>query len=190
VNRESENVNAIAEHEWRDGWLVKARRLESPNRDSRPDGAAIDVVVLHHISLPEGVFGGDAVERLFLNRISADEPDLGELASLRVSAHFFLRRDGELIQFVSVSERAWHAGVSSWRGRERCNDFSVGIEIEGDSEHGFTSAQYGVLNPLLRSLNATFGVNALTTHAEIAFGRKIDPGSQFDFSLIAEGDRI
>jgi N-acetyl-anhydromuramoyl-L-alanine amidase len=185
VNRERENVNASAANEWRDGWFVNARRLNSPNCDARPEGSAIDVVVLHHISLPAGVFGGDAAERLFLNQISADEPDLGELASLRVSAHFFLRRDGELIQFVSVLERAWHAGVSSWCGRERCNDFSVGIEIEGDSEHAFTSAQYEVLNALLHALNSAFGVKALSTHSEIAFGRKLDPGSKFDFSLIS-----
>jgi N-acetyl-anhydromuramoyl-L-alanine amidase len=174
---------------WSNGWFSGARRVDSPNFDARPARASIDVIVLHHISLPAGVFEGDAVERLFLNQISKEEPKLGELSSLRVSAHFFLRRDGELVQFVNVNDRAWHAGTSSWRGRERCNDFSIGIEIEGDSEHAFTGAQYDVLNGLRVSISSTFKVHALTTHGEIAFGRKIDPGAKFDFSLIALGDK-
>ncbi|MGL5003886.1 MAG: 1,6-anhydro-N-acetylmuramyl-L-alanine amidase AmpD [Casimicrobium sp.] len=175
--------------EFVDGWLIGARRVDSPNFDQRPDGAAIDVVVLHHISLPAGQFGGDAVERLFTNRIDANEPELGELANTRVSAHFFLRRDGEIVQFVRVQDRAWHAGVSVWRGRERCNDFSIGIEIEGDNETAFAESQYEVLNILLENLRRTFGVHTLTTHSEIAFGRKVDPGNKFDLSLIKLGDK-
>jgi N-acetyl-anhydromuramoyl-L-alanine amidase len=170
-----------------DGWFASARRVDSPNFDARTDFATIDVVVLHHISLPAGQFGGDAVERLFTNRISADDPVLGELAALRVSAHFFIRRDGEVVQFVSVFDRAWHAGVSSWRGRECVNDFSVGIELEGDEHTAFTAPQYESLNALLTHLHSTFSVVAITNHAEIALGRKIDPGAKFDFSLIEMG---
>jgi N-acetyl-anhydromuramoyl-L-alanine amidase len=195
LDRDSEVINdrcmlsdAIAS-DWTDGWFGKARRVASPNFDARPTGTSIDVVVLHHISLPAGVFEGDAVQRLFLNRISPSEPELAELSELRVSAHFFLRRTGELLQFVSISDRAWHAGVSCWRGRERCNDFSIAIELEGDSDHAFTAAQYAALNALLISLKTTFDVDALSTHSEIAFGRKVDPGAKFDFSLIALGDK-
>jgi N-acetyl-anhydromuramoyl-L-alanine amidase len=182
-------MNGTSDARWSNGWFSGARRIDSPNFDARPEGATLDVVVLHHISLPAGVFEGDAVERLFLNQISADDLELGELSSLRVSAHFFLRRGGELLQFVSVNDRAWHAGTSSWRGRERCNDFSIGIEIEGDSDHAFTAAQYDALNELRASLITTFNVIALTTHSEIALGRKIDPGAKFDYSLILLGDR-
>ncbi len=175
---------------WNDGWLASARRVDSPNFDARPENTSIDVVVLHHISLPAGTFHGDAVERLFLNQISAEDAELGELATLRVSAHFFLRRDGELLQFVSTNHRAWHAGTSSWRGRERCNDFSVGIEIEGDSDHAFTDAQYAALNSLLVNIKSAFNGIALTNHSEIALGRKLDPGAKFDFSLIFLGDTL
>jgi N-acetyl-anhydromuramoyl-L-alanine amidase len=183
-------MSDVPARDWIDGWFAQARRSDSPNFDARPEGASIDVVVLHHISLPAGVFTGDAVERLFLNQISANEPEIGELSELRVSAHFFLRRDGELLQCVSVNDRAWHAGTSSWRGRERCNDFSIGVEIEGDSDHAFTTAQYNVLNTLLLSIKAAFCVDALTTHGEIALGRKIDPGEKFDFSLISSGNDL
>jgi N-acetyl-anhydromuramoyl-L-alanine amidase len=130
------------------------------------------------------------VQRLFLNQLRADEPELGELASLRVSAHFFVRRDGEVAQFASVHDRAWHAGVSAWRGREHCNDFSIGIEMEGDSDHAFTTQQYAALNQLLESMKTAFHVYALTTHSEIALGRKVDPGVKFDFQLISSGDTI
>lgn len=170
-----------------DGWLRSARRVDSPNFDARPNGTRVDLVVLHHISLPAGRFEGDAVERLFTNRISPEEPELGALAELRVSAHFFVRRDGELIQFVSLHDRAWHAGVSSWRGRDRCNDFSVGIELEGDSASAFSEAQYARLSVLMTEISATLPVRHLTTHAEIAFGRKVDPGPFFDFAPIKLG---
>jgi N-acetyl-anhydromuramoyl-L-alanine amidase len=167
-----------------DGWLNVARRVDSPNFDARPDFATIDVVVLHHISLPAGRFDGDAVERLFTNRISSDDPQLAEVAALRVSAHFFVRRDGEIVQFVSALDRAWHAGISCWRGRERVNDFSIGIEIEGDADTPFTDAQYETLRRLLTAIRIAFNVNPLTNHGEIAFGRKIDPGAKFDLALV------
>jgi N-acetyl-anhydromuramoyl-L-alanine amidase len=170
---------------FQNGWYVNARRVDSPNFDARPVGAEIEVVVLHHISIPAGQFGGEAVQHLFTNLISADEPELGGLSTLRVSAHFFIRRDGETIQFVNLFDRAWHAGVSTWCGRERVNDFSIGIELEGDSEHAFTDEQYHQLNRLLRDVQSTIGTFALTTHAEIALGRKVDPGPKFDFSSIS-----
>ena len=114
------------------GWVTGARRVLSPNCDSRPAGAAISLVVLHSISLPPGVYGGDAIERLFTNQLDpAAHPSFADLAGVRVSAHFLVRRDGELLQFVPLQARAWHAGASRWRGRERCNDFSVGVELEG-----------------------------------------------------------
>ncbi len=166
------------------GWLRVARRVDSPNFEGRPAFATIDVIVLHHISLPAGHFEGDAVERLFTNRIEPTDPQLGTLSALRVSAHFFVRRDGEIVQFVDVTDGAWHAGVSSWRGRERVNDFSVGIEIEGDSEHAFTEPQYAAVNLITSELQAAFAVKALTTHGEIAFGRKVDPGPKFDLARI------
>jgi N-acetyl-anhydromuramoyl-L-alanine amidase len=171
-------------HLFERGWLTAARRVDSPNFDARPDGATIDVIVLHHISLPAGHFAGDAVERLFTNRIEATDPLLGELSTMRVSAHFFVRRSGQIVQFVDVAHRAWHAGVSCWRGRERVNDFSVGIEIEGDSDHAFTVPQYTAVNLITNELVTAFSTKALTTHAEIALGRKVDPGPKFDLALI------
>ncbi len=166
------------------GWLDSALRIDSPNFDARPTDASISLLVLHHISLPAGRFEGDAVARLFTNQLDETDPELGDLAALRVSAHFFIRRSGELIQFVSVFDRAWHAGVSSWRGRERCNDFSIGVEIEGDSEHPFTPAQYLTLNKLIKELLTSFPLKHLATHSEIAFGRKVDPGPMLDLALI------
>lgn len=173
-----------------DGWWSSAERLDSPNFDVRPEGSCIDVVVLHHISLPAGCFEGDAVARLFLNRIVADDPALGALASARVSAHFFIRRDGETLQFVSLLNRAWHAGISTWRGRDRVNDFSIGIEIEGDSDHAFTDAQYTATNLLLAALQTETSFKAITAHAEIALGRKIDPGAKFDMCRLKLGNLL
>lgn len=165
-----------------EGWLPGARLIDSPNTDERPQGAGVDLIVLHHISLPAGRFGGDAIERLFTNALDAALwPDL---APLRVSAHFLIRRDGEIVQFVDIRRRAWHAGVSAWRGRAACNDFSVGIELEGDAATSFEAAQYASLDRLLTWLHAQTGARALTTHSEIAAGRKIDPGPTFDFSRL------
>ncbi|TAG76978.1 MAG: 1,6-anhydro-N-acetylmuramyl-L-alanine amidase AmpD [Burkholderiales bacterium] len=166
------------------GWLSAACRIDSPNFDARPRDSAISLLVLHHISLPAGHFEGDAVIRLFTNQLDDSDPELSELAALRVSAHFFIRRDGSLIQFVNVFDRAWHAGVSSWRGRERCNDFSVGVEIEGDCEHPFARGQYETLNRLSADLASLLPIKDTATHAEIAFGRKVDPGPRFDLALL------
>ncbi|MDA8128109.1 MAG: 1,6-anhydro-N-acetylmuramyl-L-alanine amidase AmpD [Betaproteobacteria bacterium] len=162
------------------GWLHGARRMPSPNCDDRPAGMAIELVVIHSISLPPGEFGGDAVSELFTNRLDWDaHPYFQSIRGLEVSAHFFIRRDGSLIQFVPCARRAWHAGKSSWLGRERCNDFSVGIELEGADDQPFTDAQYAALIPLLAALKAAYPIRAVVGHSDIAPGRKTDPGPHF-----------
>lgn len=141
---------------------------------------AIELVVIHSISLPPGEFGGDAVSELFTNRLDWDaHPYFQSIRGLEVSAHFFIRRDGSLIQFVPCARRAWHAGKSSWLGRERCNDFSVGIELEGTDDQPFTDAQYAALIPLLAALKAAYPIRAVIGHSDIAPGRKTDPGPHF-----------
>jgi AmpD protein len=144
----------------------------------------VELVVLHNISLPPGRFGGPGVEQLFTNRLDPDEhPFYREIAGLRVSAHFFLRRDGTLLQFVSCHERAWHAGVSRWRGRGKCNDFSIGIEIEGTDQQPYTQRQYARLRTLTAGLLAAFpSIGGVAGHSEIAPGRKTDPGPSFDWA--------
>ncbi len=157
------------------GWAADVRRSPSPNFDARPAGCGIELAVVHGISLPQGQFGGDGIEQLFANA-SADP----ELASLRVSAHFLIRRSGELIQFVSCEDRAWHAGASSFGGREACNDFSVGIELEGTGEQPYERAQYERLAALLLALRERYPRLAhVAGHSDIAPGRKTDPGESF-----------
>lgn len=174
---------------WRiaaDGWLSGAERIPSPNRDARPAGEAIRLIVIHAISLPPGEFDGSAVADFFTNRLDASaHPYFVEIAGRRVSAHFFIRRDGRCIQFVSCFQRAWHAGISCWQGRERCNDFAIGVELEGDDWTDFTDAQYRALNDLLPALRQCFPIEAVVGHADIAPGRKTDPGPHFDWSRIA-----
>jgi AmpD protein len=168
------------------GWLAVARRVPSPNRDSRPAGIEVSLAVMHSISLPRGAFGkvagASAIERLFTNRLDpSGHPSFAALSGLRVSSHFLIYRDGELVQFVPVQERAWHAGVSRWRGREGCNDYSVGIELEGTDEDPFEPAQYRRLAGLLRQLATLLPIRSLAAHSEIAPGRKSDPGAGFDW---------
>ncbi len=175
-----------------DGWLAGARRLMSPNCDDRPPGAAVTLVVLHSISLPPGEFGGDAIERLFTNRLDASaHPSFREVAALRVSAHFLVRRNGALVQFVPVARRAWHAGVSRWRRRDRCNDFSVGIELEGTDAQAYEDAQYERLASLLSALRKACPVREIAAHSDVAPKRKTDPGARFDWprllSMLARG---
>ena len=170
---------------WQEGWYAPAQRIESPNHDARPANTDIDLVIIHSISLPPGVYGGDGVAQLFTNRLDPKvHPYYAEIAGLKVSAHFYIRRDGTLIQFVPITSRAWHAGVSNWQGRERCNDFSVGIELEGDDETPFEAAQYAALQTLLKSLRQALPIRAITSHAHVAPGRKTDPGPQFDWSAV------
>ncbi|MBT9567015.1 MAG: 1,6-anhydro-N-acetylmuramyl-L-alanine amidase AmpD [Thiobacillus sp.] len=168
-----------------DGWFTTATRQPSPNCDARPAGRAIELVVIHNISLPPGVFDGDAVIDLFTNRLDWDaHPYYQTMRGLRVSAHFFVRRDGSLIQFVPCTERAWHAGVSSWNGCERCNDFSIGIELEGTDTLPFADAQYATLGPLVRQLKDAYPIRDVVGHSDIAPGRKTDPGPHFDWQRL------
>jgi len=167
------------------GWIAGARRVPSPNFDARPAGVTIDLLVVHHISLPPGRFSGDAVERLFTNRLDPRaDPAFETLRSLRVSAHFVIRRRGELLQFVDTHERAWHAGASHFMSRERCNDFSIGIELEGDGEHRFTEPQYRRLAKLIELLRARHPLRWIAGHSDIAPGRKHDPGRCFDWERV------
>ena len=167
------------------GWLSAARQLPSPNCDARPEGVAVELIVIHNISLPPGVFDGDAVIELFTNRLDWDaHPYYQGIRGIKVSAHFFIRRDGTLIQFVPCSLRAWHAGVSSWLERECCNDFSIGIELEGSDDLPFTEAQYATLAPLVNLLKQAYPIRAVVGHSDIAPGRKTDPGICFEWERV------
>jgi N-acetyl-anhydromuramoyl-L-alanine amidase len=172
----------------RTGWLASARRVPSPNCDDRPAGVAPDLVVVHGISLPPGEFGGRWIDALFTNSLPPDEhPYFAEVAALRVSAHALVRRDGEVVQYVPFHRRAWHAGVSNWRGRERCNDFSVGIELEGTDARAYESAQYGALARLVAALcraYPTLSPERVVGHSDVAPGRKSDPGIAFDWPML------
>ena len=161
------------------------RIVDSPNQDARPPGTEVSLVVIHSISLPPGEYGGDAIERLFTNRLDPQaHPYFAEVHQLKVSSHFLIRRDGEVVQFVPVERRAWHAGASSWRGRSRCNDFSVGIELEGIDQDSYSEPQYAALAALLRSLQQKFPVRQIAAHSEVAPGRKTDPGARFDWKRL------
>ncbi|WP_373974284.1 1,6-anhydro-N-acetylmuramyl-L-alanine amidase AmpD [Chitinibacter sp. SCUT-21] len=170
------------------GWCAAARCVPSPNCDERTPAMPIDMVVIHNIHLPPQPpgcreFGGADIERLFTNCLNPDDHACyAELANLRVSAHFLIRRDGELLQFVSCNQRAWHAGISSWQGRERCNDFSIGIELEGSDFVPFEAIQYVVLNNLLSALDVRYPLQSLVGHSDIAPLRKTDPGPFFDWA--------
>lgn len=167
------------------GTVSPARFIASPHCDWRPHADDIALIVIHNISLPPGESGGDGVIALFTGQLHPDaHPYYAEVYQLRVSAHFFIRRDGELIQFVPCSKRAWHAGVSNWQGRERCNDYSIGIELEGDDATPFTDAQYQQLQQLTILLKATYPIVAITGHSDIAPGRKTDPGPYFDWKRV------
>jgi len=165
-----------------DGVLEGALQIPSPNCDERPEGAAVTLLVVHNISLPPGKFGSDAIVRFFTNTLDfSAHPYYETLRGLEVSAHFLVRRDGELIQLVPCTKRAWHAGASSWRGRERCNDFSVGVELEGDDDQAFAGPQYSRLTGLLSSLRGRYPIVDVVGHSDIAPRRKTDPGPAFDW---------
>jgi AmpD protein len=164
------------------GWFRGVRRIPSPNYDRRPPGAAITLLVIHNISLPPGEFGGDAITRLFTNTLdTAEHPYYSQLQGVTVSAHFLIRRDGAITQFVACGKRAWHAGVSAWCGRERCNDFSIGVELEGDDHQPFAARQYTALIRLTRRLCRAYPIQAIAGHSDIAPQRKTDPGPHFDW---------
>ena len=165
------------------GWVSGVRRIASPNCDTRPSGTAIELLVIHNISLPPGEFGGQAIAQLFTNTLDTEaHPYYTQLRGLRVSAHFLIRRDGEIIQFVPCSKRAWHAGASAWQGRSGCNDFSIGVELEGSDYVPFDDPQYAALLRLTRLLQRTYPIRAIAGHADIAPERKTDPGPCFDWS--------
>lgn len=165
------------------GMCSGARWIPSPHCDERPEEARVDLLVIHNISLPPGEFGGEAITDFFLGRLHPGaHPYFAGIAAMRVSAHFLVRRDGEVIQYVPCELRAWHAGESCWQGRSRCNDFSVGIEVEGTDEVAYTDAQYDALAALTRALFARYGPLALAGHSDIAPGRKTDPGPHFDWT--------
>jgi AmpD protein len=167
------------------GICEEARFIASPNADQRPDEADIKLIVIHNISLPPNQYGGTGVIELFTNKLTLSEhPYYGSIAHLKVSSHFFIQRDGSLLQFVSCLDRAWHAGQSNWLGREGCNDFSIGIELEGSDFEAFKNIQYDVLNQLVSTLKAIYPIEAIAGHSDIAPGRKTDPGPYFNWSLI------
>lgn len=168
------------------GYANLARQIRSPNHDVRPAATPITLVVVHGISLPPGVFGGNAIAKLFTNRLdSAAHPYFAAIAALRVSAHFLIRRDGSLVQFVGCDERAWHAGVSSWKGRAQCNDFSIGVELEGADDIPYAPAQYRMLARLVRALRRRYPIADVVGHSDVAPGRKTDPGPAFDWVRLA-----
>lgn len=171
--------------DWQQGWYLPAAHVPSPNFGPRPPGTYINLIVLHSISLPPGEFGGNAVERLFTNRLDWDaHPYYSSIRGLEVSAHFFINREGRLTQFVSCDQRAWHAGMSSFRGRENCNDYSVGIEMEGLEGGLFEAAQYQALTSLCLALQQGYGITTIAGHEHIAPGRKADPGPGFDWTVL------
>jgi N-acetyl-anhydromuramoyl-L-alanine amidase len=162
--------------------LFTAHQRASPNFDARPTGTVIDLLVLHYISLPANRFTGSCVEDFFLNRLDTDQhPSFAALQGVKVSAHFFLRRSGQLFQFVRCEDRAWHAGASTFLDRTRCNDFSIGIEIEGSSDVAFTPTQYRALGGLVKKLCEMYPLKYVAGHSDIAPGRKQDPGPYFDW---------
>ena len=187
----------------KEGFALNALQIASPNFDSRPhpqatdcineiepslaiNTAEISMIVIHNISLPPNEYGGYGIIELFTNSLNPDEhPYYAEIYTRKVSSHFLIRRDGELIQFVSCLQRAWHAGVSLWQGRERCNDFSVGIELEGSDFDAFEVKQYDQLNLVVTALKNTYPITSIVGHCDIAAGRKTDPGPYFNWNAIS-----
>jgi AmpD protein len=171
-----------------EGWLTGARRVVSPNCDARPEGADITLMVVHGISLPPGEYGGDWIDDLFCNRLDPDaHPYFREIAGLRVSSHLLIRRDGEIVQYVPFSRRAWHAGDSCFEGRSACNDFSIGIELEGQDTEPYTDRQYEQLAAVMQALVAAYpglSLDRVAGHCDIAPGRKTDPGPAFDWQQL------
>ena len=173
---------------WQRGWWAYARHLPSPNFGARPAGVGVDLVVLHSISLPPAQYGTGCVQQLFCNQLDWDaHPYFQQIRGAEVSAHFFIERGGEVWQFVACDDRAWHAGKSSFQGRENCNDYSIGIELEGIEGGAFEDAQYESLLALLAALPEAYPITAVTGHEHIAPGRKADPGAGFDWQRVSKG---
>jgi AmpD protein len=167
------------------GWLAGIRRIFSPNQEARPAAASVSLIVIHNISLPPDDFTGDWIEQFFVNRLDPTaHPYFATIADLTVSAHFFIRRSGRVVQFVGCDQRAWHAGKSSWKAQENCNDYSVGIELQGNDQTPYTEAQYESLWALVDALRTRYPIAALAGHCHIAPGRKTDPGPAFDWAAV------
>lgn len=174
--------------QWQDGWLQSAQHLPSPNCGLRPAGMPIDLVVVHSISLPPGEYGTGCVQQLFTNQLNWEaHPYFQGIRGLEVSAHFFIERSGTVWQFVSCDARAWHAGKSQWQGRENCNDYSIGIELEGLEGLGFEASQYQALIALCQDMAAHYRIAHIAGHEHIAPGRKYDPGAGFDWVQLQRG---
>ncbi len=175
----------------KEGFLGSCQRVLSSNYDQRPDNTVIDTIVIHHISLPEGKFGGRAIEDFFCNRLNPkDDPYYPTIIHLQVSAHFLIKRDGEVVQFVSTLHRAWHAGASNLNGRERCNDFSIGIELEGTEDLPFEEKQYQALQKLIHEIELKHPISVIVGHSDISPGRKKDPGKFFDWQYFQKMSQI
>ena len=165
------------------GWLSGVRKVRTPNCDQRPPGGSIDMLVIHNISLPPDQFGGSEIVKFFTNQLDVTfHPYFKQLKDVKVSSHFLIQRNGGVIQFVPCAQRAWHAGASNWLGRSRCNDFSIGIELEGSDFVPFTDVQYATLVRLTRCLQRAYPIRTIVGHSDIAPGRKTDPGPFFDWS--------
>lgn len=172
---------------WQGGWWHGARAIPSPNHGPRPEDVPITLAIVHSISLPPGVYGGDEIERLFTNTLDwSAHPYFEQIRGLQVSSHFVIRRDGRVLQFVGVDHRAWHAGRSCWQGRDNCNDWSVGIELEGLEGETFDDRQYPALAGLLRDLAAHWPITQVVGHEHVAPGRKQDPGPGFDWTRLQQ----
>lgn len=185
------STTADSQEDWRDGWWRHARHVPSPNFGPRPghagksEGEDVTLAVVHSISLPPGIYGGDEIERLFTNTLDwSAHPYFEQIRGAEVSAHFVIRRTGELLQFVSVHDRAWHAGRSTWQGRDNCNDYSVGIELEGLEDTPFEAPQYDTLKTLLDALAQRWPITQIAGHEHVAPGRKRDPGFAFDWGAL------
>ena len=168
-----------------DGLASNVSFIHSPNQDARPAGHDIKLIVIHNISLPPNEYGSNGVIELFTNQLDPDaHPYYAEIHQLKVSSHFFIRRDGSVIQFVPCTQRAWHAGASNWQGQERCNDFSIGIELEGSDFEAFEVVQYVALNQLVTAIKGVYPIEDIVGHSDIAPGRKTDPGPYFEWSQV------
>jgi N-acetyl-anhydromuramoyl-L-alanine amidase len=178
----SQRLHRVSADLWQAGWLGIATHSPSPNFGPRPAGVILDLLVIHSISLPPGQYGGPEIVQLFMNQLNWEaHPYFQSIRGMQVSSHFLIRRDGQLIQFVSCDDRAWHAGVSSFQGRHQCNDFSIGIELEGLEGAIFEPAQYLQLAKLCQTLRQQYPISAVVGHEHVAPGRKFDPGAGFDW---------
>ncbi len=192
LNPVSKSFGMVLKVDLETGLLKQANFVPSPNCDERPEGTEIDLIVVHGISLPPGQFGGQGVEQLFTNRLNPEEdPYYKTIEGLRVSAHLFINRKGEVIQFVPFHLRAWHAGVSRYQERDKCNDFSIGIELEGTDHTPYTASQYSALKKAVQAIMEAYPSipkDAVTGHEHIAPGRKTDPGPYFMWAAIRSSD--